>query len=1246
MNSPRRRPSATSSSSCATACGTSWGAKSLEQQRQAHEAFAASFETYLAEGKAPSQELVGVFARFKTWLVAVYRRIREQLSGAHRSEFGVDLPALSPEVRAVMDRMLASEDAIEHAEAVRGMVPLFATAEEAGMTPEQWTAYQDLASEARSDGAADLNAASLRQAEWVLRARDRVRRELGAQADAVRADVRKEIQAKAEREPVYRALHWLRTGVLRDVDGTEGTQLGGSHKLATEAVRKLLPAGTDLRKIGSILHKEGVSPDVAATLFGFKSGEHLLRSILTAPKLDAEVDARTDAKMAEDHGELVDSEQVDAAIAKALHAEARARFVAVELRHLTQAVQPVRLMQQAARQAARQLLGNKAVGEVRPRQHAVAADRAGREAMRALRKGDGQGAAVAKRQQLVQIELARQAREIRVEVDKAERQFRRFFQPDAALAKTRNVAIVDAARSILAHFGFGEHGKAPAAYVEQLRQYNPSLLADLAPMIERATEASARTQDFRHLTVDEFRTLRDAVTALWHQARRDHEFRTEGQLEELSDIAGSLAETVRALGLPTRVPGEESAPTARDEIVRDGMGAAATMTRVEHWARAMGEQFTRYVWRPVRGAIDAYRAARNVYVKRYEQLLQAHRDAGHMDAGKIEAPELGYTFNGKSELIGALFHTGNAGNLYRMLDGAGWGEMRDDGTMDTRRWDRFLSRMVKDGKLTKADFDLAQKVWDLNEELKPLAQKTHFELFGHYFEEVQARPFGIFGTDYRGGYVPAVADKFTTQQARLQDQLAELEGDFRQTVPSVPRGFTKARADHVRRRLSLDIRKMAAHIDSVLRFVHVQPAVRDVLRLVNHKELKPTLERHNPLALEKLLLPWLQRAARGITTEPGKNRRMDRMWNAIRANSGLALMFGNLSNALQNLTGLSTALLHVKGTHLRKALFDYMGSPRETARTVAELSPFMADRMTKQVFDSLGTINELATDPGVYSKAVAFARKHGYVLQSLTQNVVDHVTWLGAYNQALVEQGAETATPDAQREAVARADAAVRLTQGSSEAEDVSAFEVGTPFWKALTQFSGWFNNWANLNAYEAQHTVRELGWRRGSPRLFGIYLAGVAMPMVLAAAIAKTLAGSWDDEDHDGYSDEFADWLLGSQIKGALATVPAFGQLGTLVWNVFTDDRGYNDRMPLPATLGLLEGGIKSLAGLGNGATGREIQDTATLLTVLFGLPLSALGRPAGYLADVAGDKVQPTGAVDFVRGVVTGRASEASRR
>ena len=71
------------------------------EERWMQERFARGFERYIAEGKAPTQALQSAFRKFKSWLVSIYRDLKN---------LGKEPPE---DVRRVMDRMLATDDEIE-----------------------------------------------------------------------------------------------------------------------------------------------------------------------------------------------------------------------------------------------------------------------------------------------------------------------------------------------------------------------------------------------------------------------------------------------------------------------------------------------------------------------------------------------------------------------------------------------------------------------------------------------------------------------------------------------------------------------------------------------------------------------------------------------------------------------------------------------------------------------------------------------------------------------------------------------------------------------------------------------------------------------------------------------------------------------------------------------------------------------------------------------------------------------------
>lgn len=77
-----------------------WRSLSIDEQRAAHEQFARGFEQYLREGEAPSTALEKVFKAFKDWLTKIYKSSQE---------LQVEI---SPEVRVVYDRLLATDEQI------------------------------------------------------------------------------------------------------------------------------------------------------------------------------------------------------------------------------------------------------------------------------------------------------------------------------------------------------------------------------------------------------------------------------------------------------------------------------------------------------------------------------------------------------------------------------------------------------------------------------------------------------------------------------------------------------------------------------------------------------------------------------------------------------------------------------------------------------------------------------------------------------------------------------------------------------------------------------------------------------------------------------------------------------------------------------------------------------------------------------------------------------------------------------
>lgn len=851
-----------------------------------------------------------------------------------------------------------------------------------------------------------------------------------------------------------------------------------------------------------------------------------------------------------------------------------------------------------------------------------------------------ESAAQYKRIQILNTAIARAQRELRAFVDKAQGDFAKMFGKDAQLAKTRDMNLVNLARAALAQYGLAPEagGMKALQYLDLVADYDPALAENLKSMLAAMPEG----KDYRDLTAGEFRTVASLVRGMWEMSRGVKQITIDGKKVEIDAAADELVAAVLANngGEQGTLPGYSGTTTTADDLRVGALGIKSMLTRVEQWADFMGPAFKRFIWQPVSEAVTRYRVRRNEMVKQYRDLLKTIEP--DLTFHKIHAPELGlggFTFNaGKSEVLHAILHSGNESNLRKLLLGRGWATVDEAGNLDTSRWDAFVKRMAAEGVITRADMDFVQGVWDLLETVKGDAQKAHRELYGYYFNEVTATPFvDPFGVERRGGYVPALADGLSSpdaMQKREQEELLHAGNSF--MFPSTGKGFTQARVEY-NRPLELDLRSIGSHLDKVTRFAYIEPAVRDVGKILLNKRVSRALNGYDQTIISQMLNPWLQRAARQTVSVPGKNRWADKFFNGLRSRSGVVIMFANVVNTLQQLTGFSVAALKVPAPALLRATYRMVTDPKRMSAEAAALSPWLAARMAGQSFEMQQEIKNILVNPNPVVKGNEFLKHNAYFMQQAMQNMMDPIIWWGAYDNA-VANGAN------ERDAIRAGDEAVRTTQGTFAPEDVSAFESNTAFVRLFTQFYGYFNMLANTLGTEAKKAIRDMGYGAATPRLLFIWFAGLALPAVVGEIIARGLPDDEDDEDGNGILDEWLALFFGSQGRTLAAMVPGLGQGVTLAFNM-TDDKVYNDRLSISPGLSMAEttvrGGVNLLQGevFDERLTKAEVRDTLTLIGMATGAPTGALARSAGYLVDVENGKADPETPVDYAIGLTTGR-------
>lgn len=1261
-----------------------WNAMSLEEKRPYHERWAESFEQYMFEGKAPTKALEPAFRKFSAFMKSVYGSIKNMLAEAARRGSDMSL-TLNDEIRGVFDRMLAADAAVQEAEARIG-----------GPVTEEATA----------DAVAALEARSLRDMKWAANARSKYIKKLQAQAKDQRKEVKEQVAAEVAGMPEVRArkaIEALRVvpehQVLLDqwrearkVAEADALRVEQEAALAAEVERTGVdPAGLKKgqflaktkREVKNAAERRMIDWDRAnpkplrpvnttdqdlatiADSFGYPDAEAMMTAIRDFGREADVVDAMTDQRMLEEFGDLVDQRAIEEAANKAVHNEARARALANEMVAEAAAMNPredtgrqttsgaritVNALLAAAKQFAASTTALTLVRDLRARRSAY--DTAERKAAErkavALRGGQTAEALKATQDQLVNNQTSRSLGDAIDESRKMIEFLRKVLDGsnEKLVERGRDPDVVNAMRAVLFDFGVGTRtAKSAAGYLDALAANDAETATALKSMVEPLHEFA---QPIEALTFGELKELHDAMQAMWYLSRQMRQMEVDGEKIDVQDAADELSARLQAIGVPLVTPGTNGSMSAKEQNMLSLRFWRAALTRVEQWAMAYGPEFTKYVFGPIKVAADRYRADRTKYRKAYIELLKNIAPA--LKPGKITAPELGgFVFGngpntGHSELLHAILHTGNESNKRKLLLGRGWATENADGTLDTTQWDAFVTRMQNTGFLRKEHYDFAQAVWDMLEEIKPLAQRAHREVYGRYFDEVTANSFETpFGT-YKGGYVPAQAsleEPGDRDRAELNNQNEALTTAF----PSAPRGFTKSRTDY-NTKLSLNLGSLGTHMDQVLRFSHMQPAVRGVNRLLKNKTFSTPLNKVDDTAVGGLLLPWLNRAARQSAETPiNADGRAGRIVSVVRARAGMGLMMGNLLNAVQQLSGFINAAVPVRPSMMVQAAAQFAAGPKQFNEAVRNASIFMQDRMANEI----GAINEAMDDillnPTALGTAQAWTMRHAYFLQAAMDNTMSPIIWTAAYNQAM-------ARGETHDEAVRGADEVIRTTQTSTLPEDISRAESGSPLVRLFTQFANYFNMLANTNIAELVKLSRDGGLMENKAQALYVVFTGLLLPIWFAEGVALAMRGGPEDEDEDGwYWDDWIAQVVGfGTVKSLLAAVPGIGQIVVSAMNRF-DDNPLNDRASLSPVVGLLEaaGSLPYRAwrlAKGEDTSARGlVNDSATAITLATGLPVRPLARPASYLTGVASGEIEPTGAGDFLRGLLTGAPSPESR-
>lgn len=985
-----------------------------------HEKWARAFEVYAMEGRSPSLALMDAFSRFKAWLTRIYRTV---------ANLDVEV---SPEVRQVMDRMLASENQIREMRAAQELSPLFSEAKAAGMDASAFTTYQKIARRSVEEANQTLLKKNL----------EAIRRKTQNWWKTERQAVVDQVTSTINSRPEFRLIEAMANGrYLGDdtrnvpdmqLDRAELVDVFGPGVLA-ELNRSRLSGRRGIYKEG------GIPLGEAAEIFGFSNSVQMVEALQNAGKRQDAINAEADRIMLDRHGDPMTDGSIEQEALRAVHSSNQAELTATELRHLTQQAggDPRNQTTRIFKARARAMIGRMSVQQASGPEVFLAAERrAARDAERAFAKvvsGRNKGAALraaadAKERQLMSQYLYRESRDFSELVASKREKMRSYSK--TSVRKKLEGGYVEQIDALLSRFDFRKQPGRQVRGQERLREFVDRMIADgreAELAIDPRLISDSRRRHYTRMTVDEIRGLFDTIANIDHMGRFKQSLIEKGRKRELDRSAGIVRDAI-VKNLGTGKVDKQSG------VIRNTFNTAFTADTM--LAAIDGREFGP-IYDEIKSSIDKGQVEEHrmgvELAEKLEEVFSVYsaKERADMQKSRLVPGVSGYEWS-KAEILAAALNTGNADNLNRLLD-------------KNAALPRRLTRPQLDAlldTLDKRDWDFVQSMWDTIDSYWPQLAEVEKRRTGVVPHKVEPVPVNTrFGT-YRGGYFPIAYDPTLSINAANDERTAwdRFTTAGHGAKAAVKNGMTITRVKNANGlTLKFDLGVPIRSLRDTIQLITLSESIDSAHRILNHPQVAAAFfEADRKNDLETLNL-WLQDTARGPVFNTDTLNTAARM---LKNNFTLSRLAFNLKTAALQITGVGQSAVVIGKRNMARGYMNYLKRPRELTAEIINKSPFMAERKStfqRDIRDFL--MDEQISSPlaGWWSKAKTNIGKAGFAPIVVTQfYAVDLPTWLGAYRSGLEQFGANEA------KAIHYADRMVARAQGSGLIGDRSNIERGT----------------------------------------------------------------------------------------------------------------------------------------------------------------------------------------------------------
>ncbi|MHB1098089.1 MAG: hypothetical protein ACYCZR_00915 [Burkholderiales bacterium] len=1195
-------------------------------QTKHHEQFARGWEAYSMEGKAPSLALREAFARFRQWFIEAYRSLTTAPLNVQ----------LTKEVRGVMDRLIATDEAIDEAAQEADVLPAFTDAESARMTPPQWTAYEAL-----------VRKASLTSRERLqLKLMAQAKREQAAWWKDRRDEMGQTVTKEVNEQPEYIALAVLKTGKMPDgseiPNGIQTMKLdkkGLADAFGKDFVTQRVPRGTTA--------KDGMHHDAAAQLFGFSTGEDFVMALVNARDKHQLIEAETDRRMQETYGDMrFDGTIAEEAKAAVLN-EYQEEVIAAELKAINQKRREVAPFLKAAnqeqhaaqrqgrdllatmtptleatRKLARNIMSRTALKNINANHYSITARQASKKATAAIAKQDWVTAGHFKQQEMLNLALYREATLVREKADTITEHMRNLAKKPAQerLGKA-GADYLEQINSLLERYEFVRVSNRQLEKQHSLREWitEKEKIGDTLGeefTVPDAVLDEARRVNYQVLTPVELSGLFDVVKQIEHFASLKNKLlkakKQRDRAEAKAELLQSLAENLTDKGPP---PLTKSGLTNADKATRLAQKFDASMLKTEQVIEWLDGGSTGpwhdYLWN---GSVDAQAAeldaTKTITAKIAQAVASIPKEirAHMLDTVKIQGIENVIT---RKDLLGVALNVGNESNYTKQLKGMGWTAEQVQAMVD---------------HLSAEEIAFVNQVHATLESLWPEIAALQKRLTGLPPEKIEPKAFSSQNGTIVGGYYPVMYNTTLSQQGELQ--LASTIGklvDDGYTRATTPRGHTKARIENAAYPFDLDIDRLPSHIAGVVKDLTHREWLLDANWIVNHPQIRAALVRRIGEPMTLRLAEWVGQVVNDRNQVSLASLGFwHRLAEHFRYNVSIVAMGFKASTLLSQLAGVAPAIEVIGGKEqdgakwFAKGVGDVLRRPQSAYDFMTAKSGEMRHRIKTRDRDMRDNLRALEGKTDTLSQVQEVSM---YAI-GYAELMVSMPSWFGAYYKALDAGMTED-------DAVRMGDRAVRLGQGAGGAKDLAAVAARSDqLMRLLTMF------YTPFSALYGR--LRAIGHDFGGIKDVPGTAFRLFWTVLVAATLGELAAGHGPDKKKD---EDWLNWWIKNVALYPFLSVP---WLRDAISSIST---GYGYQFTPMAQAGrvtidsLLTGkkvieGEKDLADFAEKA--------AQAFSYLVGLPSGQLTITGTYLYDLAEGKAHPDDIFEFGKGFIYKRTKE----